>query len=160
VEAGLIQRRGGIEPGHLRHGYQQISAATAEVQSQCGGSPGSRLGVIEVAVRGAAGDAVKDRSRKTAREASPEPSVTLLMSSGQKLIPRSRCARRRWPGQGQCDRSAGSRLPAEGGFLDQRNGGRNGHGETIGQRAALVVGMVTVTLRVATVAVELMVMWR
>ena len=43
--------------------------------------------------------------------------------------------------QRKCDRSAGSRLTAEGGFLDQRNGGGSGHGETIGQSAALAVGI-------------------
>ena len=43
--------------------------------------------------------------------------------------------------QRQCDRTAGSRLTAEGGFLDQRNGGWSGDGETIGQSAGLVVGI-------------------
>jgi len=125
VEAGLIQRRGGIESRHLRHGNQQISAAAAKVQRQRGGAPGSRLGVIEVGVRGAAVDVVKDGSPQAAREhisgtvgdtadiQGPEAhSHDQGMSSAGGLRQR------------QGDRSAGSRLTAEGGFLDQRNCGR------------------------------------
>ena len=59
---GLIERRGGIESGHLRYGDQQKSATAAKVQRQRGGSPSSRLGVIEVGVGSAAGDIVEDGS--------------------------------------------------------------------------------------------------
>jgi len=100
---------------------------------------------------------VKDRSRKTARE-DVSGNHRLLMSSRPEAHSHDQVCPRRWPGAGQCDRSAGSRLPAERCFLDQRNGGWNGHGETIGQRWLLwLSGLVTVTLRVPTVAVELMV---
>src|SRR5689334_22429161 len=44
-------------------------------------------------------------------------------------------------GEGKGDRSAGSRLAAEGCFLDQRNGGGSSHREAIGQSAGLAVGI-------------------
>jgi len=43
VEAGLIQRAGGIEPGQPPPRHQQISAATAEVQRSRGGARPSTL---------------------------------------------------------------------------------------------------------------------
>ena len=58
--------------------------------------------------------------------------------------------------EGKGDRSAGSRLAAEGSFLDQRNGRVTE--KALDRVLDWVSGLVTVTLREPRVAVELMVM--
>jgi len=142
VIAGLIERRGGIESRNLSYGNQQIGAAAAEVQRQRGGSPSSRLGVIEVGIGAAAGDVVVDRSGQPAGEGI----CGTVGDAADIQRPEAHSHDQGVPGGGglgqrQGDRTAGSRLTAEGGFLDQRNGGWSGDGETVGERASLVVGI-------------------